>query len=89
MADVKHRIQIVVQVAYSSLNDLWRDNRLPISMKVKLYQAAVCSPFTNTCEAWDPTDSVLRTINGFKSQCLSALLFKLDMHEKVAYPSFD
>ena len=87
MADVKHRINLA-QATFSGLHHLWRDHRLPISMKVRLYQAAVCSSVTHACEAWDLTDPVLRTINGFNSRCLSAIL-KADIHEMAASPPFD
>ena len=87
MADVKHRINLA-QASFSDLHHLWRDHRLPISMKVRLYQAAVCSSLTHACEAWDLTAPVLRAINGFNSRCLSAI-FKADIHEMAASPPFD
>ena len=87
MADVKHRINIA-QAVFNGLHHLWRDSRLPISMKMRLYQASVCSSLTHACEAWDLTDTVLRTLNGFNSRCLS-VIFKCDIHEMAADPPFD
>ena len=87
MADVNHRIN-VAQAAFSGLHHFWRDHRLPISMKMRLYKAAVCSSLTHACEAWDLTDSILRTINGFNSRCLSIIL-KSDIHDMAANPPFD
>ena len=57
-ADVKH---------------LWKDRRLPLSMKLRLYIACVCSTFTHACEAWTMTDDVKRKINGFNSRCLHTI----------------
>ena len=87
MADVKHRINIA-QAIFNGLHHLWRDCRLPTSMKMRLYKTAVCSSLTHACEAWDMTDTVLRTLNGFNSRCLSAI-FKCDIHEMAANPPFD
>ena len=47
--------------------------RLPLSMKLRLYIACVCSSFTHACEAWTLTDTVLRKINGFNSRCLHVI----------------
>ena len=68
-ADVKHRMDIA-QAIFNSLFHLWRDKRLPLSMKLRLYIASVCSTFTHACEAWTLSDTVLRRINGFNSRCL-------------------
>ena len=87
MADVKHRINIA-QSTFSDLHHLWRDHRLPTSMKIRLYQSAVCSSMTHGCEAWDLNDNVCKTINGFNSRCLSVIT-KSDIHEMASSPLFD
>ena len=68
-ADIEHRMDIA-QAIYKSLFHLWKDRRLPLSMKLRLYVACVCSTLTHACEAWTFTDKVLRRINGFNSRCL-------------------
>ena len=74
-ADIKHRMAIA-QSAFSSLNPLWKDHRLPLTMKLKLYKSAVCSTLTHACEAWNLTDAVSRKINGFNSRCLHVITRK-------------
>ena len=67
MADVKYRMEIA-QAVFNSLYHLWKDKRLPMSMKIRLYIASVCSTFTHGCEAWTLSDTVLRKVNGFNSR---------------------
>ena len=74
-ADVQHRMDIA-QSVFSSYSHLWADHRLPRSMKLRLYQAAVCQSFSHACEAWDVTDDIARTINGFNSRCLHVITRK-------------
>ena len=57
-------------------------------MKMRLYKTSVCSPLTHACEAWDMTDTVLRTLNGFNSTYLS-VIFICDIKEMAADPPFD
>ena len=54
VADVKYRMEIA-QAVFNSLYHLWKDKRLPMSMKIRLYIASVCSTFTHGCEAWTLT----------------------------------
>ena len=61
--DVKHRWEIT-QAVFNGLYHLWKDMRLPLSMKLRLYIACVCSSFTHACEPWTLADTVLRKING-------------------------
>ena len=57
-------------------------------MKMRLYKTAVCSSLTHVCEAWDMTDTVLCTLNGFNSRCLNVII-KCDIQEMTANPLFD
>ena len=83
-ADVKYRMDIA-QSTFSSLSHIWKDHRLPLSMKLKLYQTSVCSTFTHACEAWNLTDSVKTMINGFNSRCLHVITNK-DYRETATNP---
>ena len=69
MADVEYRINIA-QSVFGSLSNIWTDHRLSSQMKIRLYQAAVCSTLTHACEAWTMTDEVSRKVNGLHSRCL-------------------
>ena len=86
-ADMKHRMDIA-QVAFSSLFNLWRDHRIPLSMKIRLYRAAVCSTFTHACEAWDLTEEIHKSVNGFNSRCLHIITQKCH-RETASNPVFN
>ena len=87
MADVKHRMSIA-QSSFNSLSHIWKDHRLPQSMKLKLYQTSVCSSFTHACEAWDLTDKVRKCINALNSRCLYVIT-KKDYRETATNPDLD
>ena len=68
-ADVTHRMNMA-QARFSSLTPVWKDHRLPKSMKLRLYKASVCSTLTHACEAWELSTRVIKKTNGFNSRCL-------------------
>ena len=61
-ADMRHRMAIAGERS-RSLDYLWRDNRLPRSLKLRLYAASVCSTLTPGSEAWMLTPRALATLN--------------------------
>ena len=63
-ADMRHRITIAGERS-RSLDYLWHDNRLPWSLKLRLYAASVCSTLTHGSEAWMLTPRALAMLNGF------------------------
>ena len=73
--DVKYRMDIA-QSVFSSFSHVWKDHRVPTSIKLRLYQSAVCSTLTHACEAWDLTVRIKKMINGFNSRCLHVLTNK-------------
>ena len=77
----------IAQSAFSSLSHMWPDHRLPLSMRTRLYELAVCSMLTHACEAWDMTTSVKKMVNGFNSRCLDAIT-KLGYHVTATNPPF-
>ena len=86
-ADVQYRMNIA-QSVFSSYYHLWTDHRLPLSMKLRLYQSAICSTFTHVCESWDLSDKVLRMINGFNSRCLHVIT-KKDYRDTALNPDIN
>lgn len=86
-ADVRHRMAIA-QSVFSSLPHMWKDHRLPRSMKLRLYRLAVCSTITHACEAWNLTTRVRQIVNGFNSRCLHVITGE---HYRVTatQPEFD
>ena len=85
--DVKHRMGIA-QSVFSGLFHIWRDHRLPVEMKLRLYVCAVCSTFTHASEAWDLTGSVKKRINGFNSRCLHIITGK-DYRDTAVNPDYN
>ena len=71
-ADVRHRMSIA-QAVYSSLWHMWKDHRLPRTMKLRLYRLAVCSTLTHACEAWSFTSRIQQIVNGLNSRCLHSI----------------
>ena len=70
----KYDIKIRIAKAFSRCGELRNvlDSRvLPINLKLRLYQAAVCSILTYGCETWRLTPPVMRQINGANSKMLA------------------
>ena len=44
---------------------------LPVSIKLRLYQAAVCSILPYGCETWRLTPKVMKMLNGTNSRMLA------------------
>ena len=63
-ADMRYRMAIADERS-RGLNYVWRDNRLPRSLKLPLYAANVCSTLTHGSEAWMITPIALAKLNGF------------------------
>ena len=83
VTDMQHRMNIA-QARFSGLFHIWRDHRLPIAKKLRLYICAF-STFTHACEAWDLTERVKKSINGFNSRCLHNITGK-DYRETAVNP---
>ena len=74
-SDVKFRMDIA-QATFSSLHHVWKDHRLHLAMKIRLYRSAVCHSLNHGCEAWDMVDKVAKMLNGFNSRCLHTITNK-------------
>ena len=61
---------------------------MEMSMKLKLYGAAVMSLFTYGCEAWALTPKIIQQLNGVNSLLLSRFTGKT-AHEEARDPSYD
>ena len=86
-ADMRHRMAIAGERS-RSLNYLWSDNRLPLSLKLRLYAASVCSTLTHGSEAWILTPRALATLNGFNSRQLHRITGR-SYREEATKPSYD
>ena len=85
--DMRHRMAIAGERS-RSLDYLWRDNRLPRSLKLRLYAASVCSTLTHGSEAWMLTPRALATLNGFNSRQLHRITGS-SYREEATKPSYD
>ena len=86
-ADMSHRITIAGERS-RSLDYLWHDNRLPRSLKLRLYAASVCSTLTHGSEAWMLTPRALAMLNGFNSRQLHRITGRSHRDEATT-PSYD
>ena len=86
-ADMRHRMAIAGERS-RRLDYLWHDNRLPRSLKLRLYAASVCSTLTHGSEAWILTPRALATLNGFNSRQLHRITGR-SYREEATTPSYD
>ena len=86
-ADMRHRMAIAGERS-RSLNYMWSDNRLPRSLKLRLYAASVCSTLTHGSEAWMLTPRALATLNGFNSRQLHRITGR-SYRDEATKPSYD
>ena len=86
-ADMSHRITIAGERS-RSLDYLWHDNRLPRSLKLRLYAASVCSTLTHGSEAWMLTPRALAMLNGFNSRQLHRITGR-SYRDEATTPSYD
>ena len=71
-----------------SFDYLWRENRLPRPLKLRLYAASVCSTLTHASEAWMIAPRALATINDFNSRQLHCIT-GCSYCEVATNPSYD
>ena len=55
------------------LHDVFNSKSLSPALKLRLYEAAVCSIMTYGCETWVLTDKVIRKINGANSRMVARI----------------
>ena len=86
-ADMRHLMAIAGERS-RSIDYQRRDNRLPRSLKLRLYAASVCSTLTHGSEAWMLTPRALTTLNGFNSRQLHRITGR-SYREEATKPSYD
>ena len=92
-AEQKYDIKTRIARAYTrcgKLRNVFDARDLQTKLKLRLYQAAVCSILTFGCETWRLTPPVMRQINGANSRMLSHLTGKtIPQEARPATCSFD
>ena len=86
-ADMCYRMSIAQQ-RFSDLTHIWNDRRLPIALKLRLYQSSICSTLTHGSEAWTLKPKSLRSLNGWNSRHLHVIT-RRSFREEAVMPSFD
>ena len=80
-ADSRHSHDVKARIAQAftrcgKLRHVFDANNLRIKLKLRLYQAAICSILTYDCETWSLTPKVMRQLNGVNSKILSRFTHK-------------
>ena len=78
--DVKARAAMAAQ-RWGTLRHVFNSPHLSLTLKLRLYSAAVCSVLMYGCESWFLTTDVLRVINGANSRLLSRFTDKTVQQE--------
>ena len=58
-------------------------SKLPVSLKLRIYRAAICSLFTYGSEAWTLDERTRATLNGANARCLSRITGRT-IHEEAS-----
>ena len=80
MRDVKARTAMATQ-RWGTMRHIFNSPHLSLTLKLRLYSAAVCSVMTYGSESWFLTKEVLRAINGANSRLLSRFTGKTVQQE--------
>ena len=67
--DIKKRIALA-RKRFSLLRHVFGSEDLTLRLKIRLYEAAICSVLVYGCESWALNEKVMRRINGANSQML-------------------
>ena len=79
--DVRRRIGIAM-TRMGQLRHVF-SSKLPRSLKLKVYKAAICSLFTYGSEAWNLDEQTCAALNGANSRCLSRFTGRT-IHEEAS-----
>ena len=92
-ADQLHDIKARIAQALTrcgKLRHVFESPDLSITIKLRLYQAAVCSILTYGCETWSLTPAVMKKLNGANSKMLTRFTGKsIPQEARRATCSFD
>jgi hypothetical protein len=86
--EVQARIEQSLRV-FKSHGSIWKDRRLGIGLKVRLYKARVLSVLLYGSESWRFTATILKNLRGFTSRCYNYMTRKHDAKFSDAINSID
>lgn len=73
---------------FGELHHLWSASALGLRLKLRLYEAAVCSMLVHESEAWVLSEGLCKSLRHWNARCLSIITGREVRLETVA-PSFD
>ena len=79
--DIKKRIALAMSRC-GKLKHIFGSPCITLHLKIRLYDAVVCSIFTYGCETWDLTTKTMQMINGANSRMLSHITGR-SIHEEA------
>jgi hypothetical protein len=62
------------QGAFRSRGAIWRNRRVPLNLKIRLYNVFVNSTLLYGCESWTITKQILSKIRGFTARCFARMI---------------
>ena len=60
--------------AFNRLNNIWNSRSISISVKIRIYKAAVITVLTYGCEVWNTTQAQMKRLESFHQRCLRRIL---------------
>lgn len=61
------------QGAWNTLSHVWKDNRLTVATKVRIYKASVLPVLLYGCETWAVSERQVRRLESFQIRCVKKL----------------
>jgi hypothetical protein len=78
----------IAKSRFGTLHEVWRDKKLPVFAKVRIYACAVVSVLTYGNEIWRLDAKTLASLRGWNARCLAAMTGRSFRDETVT-PTFD
>ena len=92
--DSLHAVEVRLATAgvrFGKLYEVWGSQKLYVSLKLRLYIAAVVSVGTHGFESWNFTEAVMKKLRGWNGRCLSRITGRSVKRESSVRqcPTFD
>jgi hypothetical protein len=78
----------IARSRFAELHEIWRDKKLPVSAKVRIYACAVVSVLTYGSEIWRMDAKTMASLRGWNGRCLSSITGR-SIRDETVDPQFD
>jgi hypothetical protein len=78
----------IAKSRFGKLHEVWRDKKLPVFAKVRIYACAVVSVLTYGNEIWRLDAKTLASLRGWNARCLAAMTGR-SFRDETVDPTFD